>query len=508
MCRKPTLSCSFSQQQSADTDCAAKAMVPQQRQELALQALACTQTVTALAEQQQVSRKFVYRQVHTAQQALDLAFSPDEPNQDKVLFYLPVTKAWLRQLILGLAFICHSSLRGIVELLRDLFDCPVSVGHVVNVLDDAVAKADAANIGQELSGVRHGLHDEIFQASQPVLVGVDARSTYCYLLSLEEHRDAVTWGVRLLELQERGFAPDAITADFGTGLRAGQELVMSGVPCRGDVFHALQNITPVVSLLENRAYQALDTRNDLERKQAQHEWRHGRCDLKLARQITLAVAAETQAITLATDVALLARWLREDVFALAGPAYADRCALYDFILAEFRARQPLCPHRLGPVCTFLKNQRDALLAFVRPLDEDLNALAQEFQVPEALVRQLLQVQTMDERQPQRWSADATLRQRLGGRYCALSEAVAEVRRHTVRASSAVENLNSRLRGYFFLRRHLGPKYLTLLQFFLNHRRFLRSEHPERVNQSPAELLTGQAHPHWLEMLGFTLFSRT
>jgi len=485
----------------------AQALLPQQRQELALQALAGTQTVTALAEEQQVSRKFVYRQVHTAQQALDLAFTPDEPNQDKVLFYLPVTKAWLRQLILGLAFICHSSLRGMVELLRDLFDCRVSVGHVVNVLDDAVAKADAANVGQELSGVRHGLHDEIFQASQPVLVGVDARSTYCYLLSLEERRDAVTWGVRLLELQERGFAPDAITADFGTGLRAGQELAMPGFPCGGDVFHALQNITPVVSLLENRAYQALDTRNDLERKQAQHQWRHGRCDLKLARQITLAVAAETQAITLATDVALLARWLREAVFALAGPAYAVRCALYDFILAELRARQPLCPHRLGPVCTFLKNQRDALLAFVRPLDEDLNAVAQEFQVPEALVRQLLQVQALDERQPQRWSAEATLRQRLGGRYYAVSAAVAEVRRHTVRASSAVENLNSRLRGYFFLRRHLGPKYLTLLQFFLNHRRFLRSEHPERVNQSPAELLTGQAHPHWLEMLGFTLFSR-
>jgi hypothetical protein len=482
-------------------------MVPQQRQELALQALAGTQTVTALAEQEQVSRKFVYRQVHTAQQALDLAFSTDEPNQDKVLFYLPVTKAWLRQLILGLAFICHSSIRGMVELLRDLFDFPVSVGHVVNVLDDAVPKADAANVSQDLSGVRNGLHDEIFQASQPVLVGVDAFSTYCYLLSLEEHRDAVTWGVRLLELQDRGFAPDAITADFGTGLRAGQELALPGVACRGDVFHALQNITPVVSFLENRAYQALETRNDLERKQAKHEWRHGRCDLKLARQIPMAVAAETQALTLATDVALLARWLREDVFALAGPAYADRCALYDFILAEFRARQHLCPHRLGPIGSFLKNQRDTLLAFVRQLDEDLNAVAQEFQIPEAFVRQLLQVQTMDERHPQRWPADAILRQRLRGRYYAVSEAVAEVCRHTVRASSAVENLNSRLRCYFFLRRHLGPKYLTLLQFFLNHRRFLRSEHPERVNKSPAELLTGRTHPHWLEMLGFTLFSR-
>ena len=83
----------------------------------------------------------------------------------------------------------------------------------------------------------------------------------------------------------------------------------------------------------------------------------------------------------------------------------------------------------------------------------------------------------------------------------------ELARLTVRASSVIENLNSRLRSYFFLRRHLGPDYLALLQFFLNHRRFLRSERPERVGKSPAELLTGETHPHWLEMLGYARFSR-
>jgi hypothetical protein len=79
--------------------------------------------------------------------------------------------------------------------------------------------------------------------------------------------------------------------------------------------------------------------------------------------------------------------------------------------------------------------------------------------------------------------------------------VAAVARRTVRASSVVENLNSRLRSYFFLRRQLGPDYLQLLPFFLNHRRFLRREHPERVGHSSAELLAGQGHAHWLELLG-------
>jgi hypothetical protein len=71
---------------------------------------------------------------------------------------------------------------------------------------------------------------------------------------------------------------------------------------------------------------------------------------------------------------------------------------------------------------------------------------------------------------------------------------------TPRSSSLVENLNSRLRNYFTLRRHLGNAYLDLLRFFLNHRRYMRSQLAERVGKSPRELMTGEHHPHWLSLL--------
>jgi hypothetical protein len=74
-------------------------------------------------------------------------------------------------------------------------------------------------------------------------------------------------------------------------------------------------------------------------------------------------------------------------------------------------------------------------------------------------------------------------------------------------SSVVENLNSRLRNYFFLRRHIGNDYLHLLRLFLNHRRFRRSDRPERIGKSPAELLNALRHPHWLELLGFQRFQQ-
>lgn len=485
----------------------AQTLAADQRQQLAIQALARTDSISQLAREHQVSRKFVYQQTATAVQALHQAFAPDPADDEGVLFYLPVTKVWLRQLVLSLVLICHSSFRGVLELLRDLFDYSLSLGTVHNIVQAAVGSARRYNACQDLSPIAIGVHDELFQTSNPVLVGVDAGSTFCYLLSLEEHRDAETWGIRLFELQDRGFQPKAIIADFGSGLRAGQALALPTVPCRGDVFHALQELTGALAAVEHRAYQALDTCNDLQRKQARYQRRQGRADQKLVPRLKQARLGETRAVALAEDVAVLVRWLRDDILAVAGPPAAERRLLYDFVVSELRARAAAGPQVLGLACRLLENHAEEILAFALPLDEALAELAREFHVSTVWVRELLCVQSLDARHPQRWQRDALLHQQLRERYHPLSTAVAELAHQTVRSSSTIENLNSRLRSYFFLRRQLGPDYLALLQFFLNHRRFLRSEHPERVDRSPAELLSGQHHPHWLELLGFRRFQR-
>jgi hypothetical protein len=495
----------LSLQQAIPNGCPAKALPPSQRLQIGLQALAGTESITNLADEFDVSRKFVYQQRTRAEEALDDAFAPQRAD-DQVLFYLPVTQRWLCQLVLGLVLICHSPLRGVLELLRDLFDWDIALGTVFNIVHAAVASARKHNHAQDLSRVRVGAHDEIFQARQPVLVGIDALSSYCYLLSLEDSRDADTWGVRLLELQERGFDPDYVVADAGNALRAAQAEVLPGSPCRSDVFHALMEVSEVVTKLENRAYAIMTTCADLQRRVARNK-QQGRHDQSCVMLLNDATKKQAQAVTLAADIALLERWLHFDILALAGPAHADRLGLYDFILAELKARAPQAPALLGPLVTYLKGQRDDLLAFAAQLDRDFAALATAFAVAADLVRELFALQTLDLHNPRRWRRDAPVRRLLGARYYPLCQAVDEVRRRTVRASSLVENLNSRLRSYFFLRRHLGNDYLALLQFFLNHRRYLRSEHPERVDKSPAELLNGQSHPHWLELLGYTRFSR-
>jgi hypothetical protein len=61
----------------------------------------------------------------------------------------------------------------------------------------------------------------------PVLAGVDAASTYCYLLADAEHRDADSWAVHLLDANAQGFDPDHTIADAGHGLRAGQKTALA-----------------------------------------------------------------------------------------------------------------------------------------------------------------------------------------------------------------------------------------------------------------------------------------
>jgi hypothetical protein len=168
------------------------------------------------------------------------------------------------------------------------------------------------NKARDLSAIRIGGHDEIFRAGKPVLVGAYVRSTYCYLLSREGHRDGDTWGVRPLGLADRGFHPQATIADFAKGPREGQQEAPPGVPCRGDVFHASRDFQALSGYLDNRAYDAMSCRVDLGRRLARFE-------------------------------------LRDDVLAVAGPDHATRQALYGRAVAELRVREGRCAAgRTGP----------------------------------------------------------------------------------------------------------------------------------------------------------------
>ena len=466
--------------------------------------LAKSNSITDIAKENNVSRKFLYKQANKAEQSLDEVFKkPGE--EDDVLFYLPVTKEWLRQVVVGLPLICHSSYRGVIEFFDTFFDQKISLGTVSNIMHQAVEKARRINDTEDLSSIKVVVLDEIFQSGKPVLTVADAKSGYCCLLSEEETRDADTWGIRLLELKDKGLEPDYSIADFGKGIRAGQKEAWPDVPCRGNNFHALSAFGKLVWYLENRAYGVMTALEKIERKMS-HAKNKSQGN-KLSKKLGAAKEATTQAVSLADDISILATWLREDILSATGPDYTTKCDLFDFVVNELRYREHFAPHRIGPLRKLLENHKDELLAFAKDLDQSLEEIAKQFQVPFSSIRQMFEVLGCPNQQNTKWSNYAHLQKQLGYLFSSIREAVSEIITNTIRASSLAENINSRLRNYFFLRHQLGPGYLDLLRFFLNHRRFMRSEIPEHQRKSPAELLTGEEQGHWLELLGFNLFKQ-
>lgn len=478
---------------------------PVEKKAISVQTLAGSSTVTEIATRNNVSRKFAHKQKKIATQALDKAFEPI-PKDNDVIFYLPVTKKWIRQFVLALILICHSSFRGVIEILDSLFDYQnISLGTIHNIVVEASKTASDINGNENLSNIRYAAPDEIFQNSKPVLAGVDLESTYCYLLSVEDHRDETTWGVHLLDLKERGLHPVYTVADGGKGLRAGQSAAWPDVPCHGDVFHAEYELGKLVTFLNNRAASALTKLEKIEAKMVTAKKR--KKGVKFSKSLALARQNEERISLLADEIQTLYDWMRDDVLSLTGPDLEIRRTLFDFIVEEIEKRETQFLYKIRPVRVSLKNQRDVLLGFVSELEKQFVEIGQQLDVSIHLIHAVCELQSLNQEDSPYWIQNAKLQKKLGHKFFAIYQAVQEILANTPRASSLVENLNSRLRNYFFLRRHIGNRYLQLLQFFLNHRRFMRSERPERVGLSPLEIMTGKKQPHWLESLGFKRFQR-
>ncbi len=228
---------------------------------------------------------------------------------------------------------------------------------------------------------------------------------------------------------------------------------------------------------------------------------------KLSAKLIKARKNEANLLNLVADLKILIYWLRNDILSLAGAEWVERMELMNFIIEELQLREDQAHKGIRALRVALSNQKNDLLAFAGILDQKLADIAQKFQIAPSQVREVCLLMKKSLATNAYWQKWNQLYKQLSAQFLPVKEAVESAMKSTPRASSLVENLNSRLRNYFFLRKHLNSDYLDLLRFFLNHRKFMASRISERVGQSPTELMTGIKHPHWLEMLGFERFQR-
>ena len=106
-----------------------------------------------------------------------------------------VDEHFYEKMVISLALDGFSSEEGIQRFLQTNFWKHFSVGKISEILNQAADRAAEFDASIDLSGIRQGANDEIFQCGTPVLTGIDPVSTYIYLLRQADERCDLKWVV-------------------------------------------------------------------------------------------------------------------------------------------------------------------------------------------------------------------------------------------------------------------------------------------------------------------------
>lgn len=469
---------------------------------MALEAMDSKQGITAIATKFNCSRTTVYKHKETAVQATNKAF---EEADDDVLLTISVTKEFISGVVVALFLICGSSHRGIQYFLMCIFNHPIALGSVFNILDDAADKAKPVNESYDLSLIKNSAADEAFHRNQPNLVVVDIPSRYCALLAKADKRDKETWSNHLARLQARGYLPLSCIIDDGKGMEAAYKQTLPATTLRHDHFHFIRDLKDVSRFLKNQIAsqrtRALFSFRRAERAQ-DDQVRETR-----TTEFTALLAELGWLEELYPQFQTLSQWLQYDVLQLAGHPPEDRARLYDFIVDEMRRLADKHPHRIQAIVTSLCHRREALLNVANELNEKFSKLAQQHEVTLDTIWAICYITRYDIDACAYHEKSSELETLVGQKYESIEDDVLTILANTHRCSSMVENFNSRLRPYLDKRKFISQKILGLFQFYLNHKPFMRSAHKDLVKKTPAEILIGKPHLPWLEMLGFHCFNR-
>ena len=469
---------------------------------MALQAIGGRRTITEISKNFHCNRTTVHEQKNRALEAATNAF---ENVEDETLFTIPVTKSFINQIVVGLFCICGSSYRGVMFFLQSIFDYSIPLGSVFNILDVAADKAASINGAYELSSIKSSAADEVFHRNQPILSIVDIDSRFCALLAKANDRDHETWGIHLLDLQARGYAPDTSIVDDAKGLIKGHEEILPKTILRHDHFHFIRDLKDCGGYLKNQVASKTTAALKLVRRAEKAQDAQKNKELSAAVSIALTELGALEETY--TTFQLLAQWLQHDVLQLAGYAPEVRAMLYDFIVSEMSIIAGRHPHRIDAIVTSLHFRRDALLDVANALNDQFAQLAAHYKISINTIWDICYTARYGINSSNYHDKSSALEVVVGEKYDAIENAVLSVLDKTHRCSSMVENLHSRLRPYLDERKSVSQKILGLLQFYLNHKPFMRSKHERLVNKTPAEAMTGKPQKPWLEMLGFPGFKR-
>ena len=446
--------------------------------------------VSEISKETQVSRTYIYQQKAGVQNYIETLDKTEEP-----VLSINIDKGFIKRMVLSLSLDCHASTEGIQRTFASAFGLHLSYGKISSILAEASERAEQFDASIPLDSIRQGANDEIFQGNVPVLTGIDTESTYIYLLSEAGDRSADTWQLFMEDRKEHGLGLEVSISDAGTGLNAGIPKAFPDICVQPDIFHELRPVGAEVARLERKAEKLISDEASLEKRACGK--RPQKKTLERLGQIHEKVDMAIQEYDL---LRILFCWLVE-LMGFSGYSFHDACGLAGWVLSEMESSFPGRTKLIGQTKK-IRERLPQILSFLQRMEECLGAAAQEKGIPPEAFHIMYRQKAFHTSSCECSQMEYRLGELLGNNYTSTRQEFCCILDHTKRASSLVENLNSRIRVYMNLKRMVPEKYFILLKVYFNTRKYHRSRVPERIGKSPLELMTGQEYPEFLEALGY------
>ena len=259
-------------------------------------------TITALANQYNVSRTFVYTLASTLKEAALMIFGEAAGSLDSIS-----TRDLSIQTILSLRLEGRSGIGPISTILSRLglnLSSTGSISQILSRIGALLPKTVSTKDG--ISRYVVFASDEIFSKMVPILVTVDPISSSILHIELTDSRKAEDWKNHFECLYNNGWAAIYLVSDEGTGLRAGHAEALSEVVRQSDTYHAIAHMFgQTINHLEDAAYKAIKEEHECERKL--DSAKSDRVQEKRLEAYGRATKAAEDAITLYEDSAYLYR---------------------------------------------------------------------------------------------------------------------------------------------------------------------------------------------------------
>lgn len=446
---------------------------------------------SAVAKRHNMSRRYAYTLLHDAERFIEKYKNTDiDPLSDVI----SVDKLHIDRTILSLACSCHASLEGICEHIKTMYNYSIDPSTVSRKLSYYGKKAHEFLETVDLSGIMTCAYDEVFQSGDlPILALICLDTHYIATMLCTEDRTAETWAILMLLLSEnQGLDFMYGISDFGSGILAGIPQALPDAQMLGDVFHAIKEVGEQLQKIENLAFKRLESIAKLEMSVS-----GPRARKKTIEQLESERLVLDDYLLRADKAMTLLSWLKE-MLAFPGYYLHEIKPLVLWILDEMDSIDGKT-YDLHAKTTFMRKRLDSVLEFHSLFAKNMLILSEKNNIkPEILsllYRQSAELNTSlvyrsISRRLTRYDSDEVNKAR---------SLVSPLIKMTHRASSMIENTNSRIRKYVNAKHYLSNDFLALLQLYFNTKVIRRGDEI-RKEKSPLELLTGDKRD-FFEILG-------